>query len=86
MFTHNLPSIVKLPKSKKFEFIPRFYDPLKEELENRKEEINTESERKNILFNYRKNNYKSKQEYNNFLKRFTIILTILLAIAYWMLH
>ena len=82
MFKPKLPSIVTLPKSKKFEFIPRFYDPLKEGFEK----INTGFERKNILFNYRKNNYKSKQEYNNFLKRFTIILTILLAIAYWMLH
>ena len=34
-----LPSLVKLPKHKRFEFRPRHYDPINEELQERVEKI-----------------------------------------------
>lgn len=37
-----LPSLVKIPKYKRFEFRPRYYDPVKEELEERVEKIKRE--------------------------------------------
>jgi len=37
-----LPSLVRLPKHKRFEFQPRHYDPIKEELEERIEKIKRE--------------------------------------------
>lgn len=37
-----LPSLVKTPSHKRFEFTPRYYDPVKEELKNRTELIKKE--------------------------------------------
>lgn len=37
-----VPSIVRLPKSKKFKFEPRYYDPVKEDVTNRTARIEQE--------------------------------------------
>ena len=36
------PSLIKLPKYSKFNFAPRYYDPVKEEIEQRTHRIKTE--------------------------------------------
>lgn len=38
------PSLLKLPKYKKFNFEPRYYDPVKEEIDMRTEDIRREME------------------------------------------
>lgn len=38
------PSLVKLPKYKKFNFEPRYYDPVKEEIDMRAHKIKSEME------------------------------------------
>ena len=42
-----LPSLSKISKYKRFDYQPRFYDPLKEELQERVERITREHEAKN---------------------------------------
>ena len=37
-----LPSLVRVPKYKRFNFEPRHYDPVKEEIKNRTERIKSE--------------------------------------------
>ena len=37
-----MPSLVKLPRHRKFDFEPRFYDPIKEEIEERVSKIHKE--------------------------------------------
>jgi len=39
----NLPSFVKLAKYKRFEYKPRYYDPIKEEIEARKRQLAQEN-------------------------------------------
>ncbi len=39
-----LPALIKLPNHKKFSYEPRFYDPVKEEVEERAENIRREVE------------------------------------------
>lgn len=43
-----IPSLIRLPKNKRFSFEPRHYDPIKEDIENRiaqiKSEMNSEEE------------------------------------------
>jgi hypothetical protein len=39
-----LPSLIRLPNSKKFAYEPRFYDPVKEEIAERTERIRREME------------------------------------------
>ncbi len=39
-----LPSLIRLPSSKKFNYEPRFYDPVKEEIAERTERIRREME------------------------------------------
>lgn len=39
-----IPSLVKLPKYSKFNFEPRYYDPVKEDIENRTQMIRAELE------------------------------------------
>jgi hypothetical protein len=41
-----LPSLVKTPSYKRFDFTPRYYDPVKEELKNRTELIKKELDSK----------------------------------------
>lgn len=44
-----LKSFVKLPKYKRFTFEPRYYDPVKEEIENRERLIKSAYQRKHKL-------------------------------------
>lgn len=39
------PSLVKVPKNRRFEIEPRYYDPIKEEIEERTERIRQEMNR-----------------------------------------
>lgn len=39
-----LPSLIRLPNNKKFTYEPRFYDPIKEEIDERTERIRREME------------------------------------------
>ena len=39
-----IPSFIRLPKNKRFNFEPRYYDPIKEELEERTSRIKVELE------------------------------------------
>ena len=41
------PSIIKTPKNRRFELVPRYYDPVKEELEERTRRIKREMEVEN---------------------------------------
>ena len=38
------PSFIRLPRSKRFSFEPRYYDPIKEEIEERTRQIKQEME------------------------------------------
>ena len=50
-----LPSFIRLPKSKKFNFDPRHYDPIKDDIEHRVSEINNNIKLKNKkYFDYKK--------------------------------
>ncbi len=37
-----IPSLLRVPKNKRFNFQPRHYDPIKEDIENRTERIQSE--------------------------------------------
>ena len=51
-----LPSFVKLPKYKQFEYMPRYYNPVKEEIEARKHHISEDYKAgENIRGAFRKN-------------------------------
>ena len=54
-----IPSIVRIPKYKRFDFQPRYYDPVKEELQERVDKIKREHEAKNNPnISFRQNNIK----------------------------
>ena len=60
-----IPSIVNIPKNKRFEFQPRYYDPVKEELHERIEKIKREHNAKNnanISFEQRKIKFERKNK------------------------
>ena len=44
-----VPSIVRLPKYKRFDYEPRHYDPIKEEIEERTYRIKKELEAQNLI-------------------------------------
>ena len=41
------PSLIRLPRNKRFNFEPRFYDPIKEDIENRVSQIKSEMKEDN---------------------------------------
>ena len=54
-FKMKLPSFIRLPKSKKFNFDPRHYDPIRDDIEHRVSEINNNVKLKNKkYFDYKK--------------------------------
>ena len=58
-----VPSIVKIPKYKKFDFQPRYYDPVKEELQERVERIKRQHDPKNNPnISFRQNNIKFERK------------------------
>lgn len=74
-----LPSLVKIPRNKRFEFRPRYYDPIKEELLERVEKI----KRQNNLDNYADYEYRPsdiKFERVNRKNKFKINLQLYLVI------
>lgn len=56
------PSLVKLPKYNKFNFEPRYYDPVKEEVEMRAEGIRREMEAQKRLSADDRANFKAELE------------------------
>ena len=66
------PSLIKIPRNKKFNFEPRHYDPTKEDLEQR---ISKTKNNKKENFSY--NLFKSKEE-NSFLKPRNLQLFLML--------
>ena len=58
-----IPSIVKIPSHKRFDFQPRHYDPVKEELQERVERIKREHEAKNNPnISFRQNNIRFERK------------------------
>ena len=42
------PSLIRLPKNKKFNVKPRHYDPIKDDIDQRVSKIQNEKKKKNI--------------------------------------
>ncbi len=73
-----IPSLNRLPNHKRFDYTPRFYDPVKEDLENRKSHIKGKQEgrlvngvRGNIRAAYSSRRY--AQNNVNYSLRFIVI-------------
>ena len=89
-----LPSFIKLPRHKKFEYKPLYYDARKEALQERikkikremeedknidpKERINREIEKK-----WQRNNYKQQINFSNI--RIFVIFSFLVGLMYYLL-
>ena len=86
MFKPKLPSFIKIPKNKSFEFIPRYYDQEKEQYDEKVERIKREIEtgRKEIKFKHTAQ--RPFNQYNYSSIRFIIILALLLLVFYWLLQ
>jgi hypothetical protein len=82
-----LPTLTRLPKNKRFNFQPRYYDPIKEEIEERtsriKGEMNEETSaayRENISAAFRR---RSRAEKKSGIMQFAfVILFLLIFIGY----
>ncbi len=79
----------RLPSSRKFDYQPLYYDPVKEELEQRIE--NAEKKAKgefkgNITHLYRQNRQFSRSEHKTRSMRLLIIVIILSLIAYYLFY
>ena len=82
-----IPTLSRLPKNKRFNFQPRYYDPIKEEIEERtsriKGEINQETSdayRENISAAFRR---RSRAEKKSGVMQFAfVILFLLIFIGY----
>lgn len=94
-----LGSFFKTTKYKKFEFVPRFYDERKERREELIKQLEEEDRlrkggsaigdyqshlKKGYLSGYRRK--VERKESKNSMVRIAIILTILIAIFYWLLR
>ncbi len=93
-----LGSFFKTTKYKKFEFVPRFYDERKERREELIKQLEEEDRakktgaisdyqshlKKGYLSGYRKK--VERKESKNSMIRIAIILTVLIAIFYWLLR
>lgn len=56
------PSLIKLPKYNKFNFEPRYYDPVKEEIEIRTSKIRQELEAENRISSDQRAQFKAEME------------------------
>lgn len=75
-----IPSISRIPKYQKFNYTPRFYDPIKEELEERKERIRRGLERNPTIHSYQStihNAFKRRAKEN---KQSNIIQLLVIAV------
>ena len=88
-----IPSFFKINKNKQFNFIPRYYDPQKEDLEKRIRSIEQEmgvkegeayrpSLRKGQMRNYFRGKKRKAQKQSNI--RLIIILIVLFIISYFL--
>ena len=88
-----LPSFFKINKHKQFDFIPRYYDPQKEDLEKRIRSIEQEmganegeayrpSLRKGQMSNYFRGKKRKAQKQSNI--RLIIILIVLFLISFFL--
>jgi hypothetical protein len=91
-----IPRMFKLPKHKSFNYVPRYYDPEKEEMEERRKKLAMERGQDISNIDYvpggalrhgAMRGFFQKKEKINIQSplRVAIILAILLAIAYWIL-
>jgi len=74
-----LPSISKIPKFKRFDYQPRYYDPAKEELQERVERITREHEAKNnpnISFEQRNIKFERKRGQKKFELNLQVYLIV----------
>ena len=89
----SIPSFFRTPKPKPFNYIPRYYDEHKEELEERIRNIEREmgvkegelyrpTIRKGQMSNYFRRKQKRMQKHSNI--RLVIIILILLLISYFL--
>ncbi len=91
-----IPRMFKLPKHKTFNYVPRYYDPEKEEMEERRKKLARELGQDTLNEDYvpgeairhgAMRGFFQKKEKANIQSpiRVIIILAILLALAYWIL-
>ena len=74
-----LPSLSKLPKYRRFDFQPRYYDPVKEELQERVERITQEHKAKNnpnLSFKQRNIQFERRKVKNKFAITIQLYLVI----------
>ena len=77
-----LPTLTRLPKNKRFNFQPRYYDPVKEELEERTSRIKSELDqskadtyRENISMSFRR---RRKAERKSGVMQFGFVIAFVL--------
>jgi hypothetical protein len=89
-----LPSFIKLPRHKKFEYKPLYFDARKEALEERIKKIKREMEedknvdpkdriKREIEKKWQRNNYKQQINFSNI--RIFVIFCVLVGIMYYLL-
>lgn len=76
-----IPSLSKIPKYRQFSYTPRFYDPVKEDLEHRRERIKAQIRNKENG-NYRSNisysfSRRSRENQQSNLRQFAIMVLLL---------
>jgi len=89
-----LPSFIKLPRHKKFEYKPLYYDARKEALQERIKKIKREMEeeknidpkdriKREIERKWQRNNYKQQVNFSNI--RIFVIFSFLVGLMYYLL-
>ena len=79
-----IPSLTPIPKHQKFKYEPRFYDPIKEDIEQRTERIRrTMGENPNLSSNYSSNIHHafSRRTSENKQSNITQLVVIMLLVA-----
>ncbi len=82
------PSLTRMPKYKRFNFEPRYYDPIKEDVKNRTERIrgqlvdeNRQSYRENIRNAF---NRRERRETRSSMMQYLLIIIFLGTIVGWL--
>lgn len=85
-----IPSLSRIPKYKRFNFEPRYYDPIKEDIQNRTERIKGElkitskqSHREHIRNAF---DQREKREKSSDFMQLVLIVIILLAVGGWLIY
>ncbi len=84
------PSLSKIPRHKRFNFEPRYYDPVKEDIKNRTERIREELKHESIRSHreHIKNAFARRERSNiatNFMQ-LLLILILLSTFAGWLMY